>query len=92
MARKNSFAYLNGVVTLQLDVERCIGCAICTEVCPHEVFISAHGKALMVRRDSCMECSACARTCPTQALRVEAGEGCVRAIINELLGREGDCC
>jgi len=30
--------YLKNVVTLQLSVEKCIGCGRCAEVCPHGVF------------------------------------------------------
>lgn len=92
MKRGNFFHYINNVVTLELDQELCIGCGICELVCPHGVLAVTEGKAMLVARDRCMECSACARNCPVGALQVEAGEGCVRAIINELLGREGDCC
>ena len=30
--------YLKDVVTLQLDENKCTGCGMCLEVCPHEVF------------------------------------------------------
>ena len=88
----NSFHYIDKVVTLELDQDLCIGCGICELVCPHGVLALTDGKAVFVARDSCMDCSACARNCPVGALHVEAGEGCVRAIINELLGRDCDCC
>ena len=35
--------YLENVVTLQLDTEKCIGCGKCTEVCPHAVIAKANG-------------------------------------------------
>ncbi len=92
MPRNYTFQYIAEVVTLKLDEELCIGCGICEQVCPHEVFEVDNGKAKVIARDSCMECSACARNCPVDALSVEQGEGCVRAIIHELLGLEGDCC
>ncbi len=92
MKRGDFFHYIDNVVSLELDQERCIGCGICLQVCPHEVFALSDGKAVFASRDRCMECSACARNCPVDALAVEAGEGCVRAIIHELLGLEGDCC
>lgn len=86
------FRYLEDVVTLACDQDRCIGCGMCTVVCPHGVFTLQDKKALMSSRNLCMECGACMKNCPTGAITVEAGEGCVRGIINELLGIEGPCC
>ncbi len=87
-----TYRYLEDVVTLECDLEKCIGCAMCTVVCPHAVFRIEKKKAVMEHRNLCMECGACMQNCPTGAITVEAGEGCVRGIINELLGIEGPCC
>jgi len=84
--------YLEDVVTLECDREECIGCGMCSVVCPHGVFIVDKGKAIMAERDLCMECGACMRNCPSGAISVEVGEGCVRGIVNELLGIDGPCC
>ena len=35
------FSYLPGVSTLELDREACVGCGMCEEVCPHQVFAAA---------------------------------------------------
>ncbi len=86
------FEYLQDVVTLECDQNKCIGCSICTVVCPHAVFVIKEKKAVMAQRNLCMECGACMRNCPTGTITVEAGEGCVRGVINELLGIEGPCC
>lgn len=86
------FRYLEDVVTLEYDREKCIGCRMCTVVCPQGVFIMKDKKAFMNSRNVCMECGACMRNCPVAAISVEAGEGCVRGVINELLGIEGPCC
>lgn len=84
--------YIPNVTSLVLNQELCIGCGVCLIVCPHEVFTLNDKKALIAEKDRCMECSACAVNCPTNAVTVEKGEGCLRAIINELMGRERSCC
>jgi NAD-dependent dihydropyrimidine dehydrogenase PreA subunit len=87
-----SFRYLSGVVTLRLNEPACSGCGMCITVCPHAVFESRQGKAHIVDLDACMECGACQRNCPEGAITVDAGVGCVTAIIKGALsGTEPDC-
>lgn len=87
-----NLAYLKNVATLKMDTQKCTGCGRCLEVCPHGVF-SMNGKsARIVDRDACMECGACSRNCEANAIFVESGVGCAAAVINSLLGREGECC
>ena len=84
--------YLEDVVDLELDVETCIGCGMCVEVCPQAVFSLDESKAQIVDRDACMECGACARNCPVEAIRVEAGVGCAAAVLSGLLSGSDACC
>lgn len=84
--------YLKDVVTLELDLEACIGCGRCAEVCPHGVFEVRDRKARMLDRDACMECGACARNCPAEAIGVENGVGCAMGLLNAALGRTSGCC
>jgi ferredoxin len=86
------FIYLKDVVSLALDQEKCVGCGMCTVVCPHEVILLDDGKARIANRDACMECGACSQNCPTEALSVDAGVGCAAAVINSALGRESSAC
>ncbi|HEU0264578.1 MAG TPA: mercury methylation ferredoxin HgcB [Geobacterales bacterium] len=79
------FRYLTNVVTLELDCELCIGCGLCAELCPHQVFTVSQGKATMADRDACMECGACALNCPVKAIAVDAGVGCASGMITEWL-------
>lgn len=88
----SSLRYLENVVTLALDTEKCIGCGMCAVVCPHRVFVVENRVASIVDRDACIECGACAGNCPVAALTVEKGVGCASAIINGWLrGEEPSC-
>lgn len=73
--------YIEEVVTLSLDAEKCNGCAQCTLVCPHGVFAIEDHKARIVDRGACMECGACAKNCAPGAIDLEPGVGCAAAII-----------
>lgn len=84
--------YLKGVTTLELFEEKCTGCGMCQEVCPHEVVKVENGIAAILHRDACMECGACSRNCPEKAITVKAGVGCAQAVINNALGRSSASC
>jgi NAD-dependent dihydropyrimidine dehydrogenase PreA subunit len=84
--------YLKNVVTLQLDENKCTGCGMCLDVCPHEVF-KMNNKHVMIRNlDACMECGACSLNCPASAISVQSGVGCAAAVINSMLGRKSSEC
>jgi NAD-dependent dihydropyrimidine dehydrogenase PreA subunit len=88
----NNITYLKDVVTLQLDENKCTGCGMCLEVCPHEVFKTNASHAVIQNRDACMECGACSLNCPFGAISVQAGVGCANAVINSMLGRKNSEC
>ena len=73
--------YLKNVVTLHLDPEKCTGCGMCMEVCPHSVFQKSGKIVAIADRDACMECGACAKNCAFSAISVQQGVGCAAAII-----------
>ena len=77
--------YLKDVVSLALDVKKCVGCGMCRQVCPHGVFGLEDQKARIIDHDACMECGACAGNCPSQALSVNAGVGCAAGLITTAL-------
>lgn len=77
---------------LTLNREKCVGCGLCVDVCPHDVFALAEGKAGIEKRENCMECGACALNCPVDAINAGKGVGCAAAIINGLLYKTEPSC
>ena len=69
------FRYIEDVSSLVLDKDKCIGCSLCAEVCPHGVFEIHQQKAHIVDFNACMECGACVTNCPTEAIAVNPGVG-----------------
>jgi len=69
------FRYIDDIATLVLDEDKCIGCTLCAEVCPHQVLEMRQGKAEIVDFNACMECGACVNNCPSGALAVTPGVG-----------------
>ena len=89
--------YLKNVVTLRLIEDKCVGCGMCLNVCPHGVFQLKEGKSQILDKDFCMECGACARNCASGAITVASGVGCASAILTGMIkGTEpqcgSDCC
>lgn len=92
------FRYMDGVASLQLDTDKCIGCGMCVTVCPHQIMAVQDKKAVILDFDACMECGACAQNCPTNAMSVTPGVGCasylISAWLHQLTGWKigSDCC
>lgn len=95
--------YLANVSSLKLFTEKCAGCGMCLEVCPHEVFTLQDGKAVILDKDRCMECGACMNNCAFGALSVDKGVGCAAALFKSMINggepscgcsdkRTSDCC
>jgi len=84
--------YFENAVTLEYDAERCTGCGMCVDVCPHAVFRIDDGRAVLADRGACMECGACAKNCEHAAIRVRAGVGCAAAVLAGKLSGVGATC
>ncbi|MGD1996200.1 MAG: mercury methylation ferredoxin HgcB [Anaerolineae bacterium] len=78
-------ADLSVINTLRYNPELCIGCEMCTIVCPHAVFAMDGGLAQLVHAEACMECGACQLNCPTRAITVDSGVGCAAAMFRAAL-------
>ncbi|NIU57913.1 MAG: 4Fe-4S dicluster domain-containing protein [Phycisphaerae bacterium] len=84
--------YIANVSTLEFYPERCTGCGVCTEVCPHGVFALEAATAYITDKDRCMECGACSLNCAFGAISVNTGVGCAAALINGYLSGTDACC
>ena len=54
-----------------IDVEGCIGCGICEEVCPKEVFVMSCEKAVVMRPERCNGCGICVENCPVDVITLK---------------------
>jgi ferredoxin len=87
------FRYLTNVSTLKLNPDVCVGCGMCTAVCPHGVFKMNEHKVEIEDYNGCMECGACATNCPVDAITVTPGVGCASYIIQSWIkGKENAAC
>ncbi len=87
-----SLRYIANVSTLALDTKKCVGCTMCLEVCPRDVFAMENKKAKIKDRDACMECGACALNCEPQAITVNSGVGCATGVILGAIKGSGEPC
>lgn len=54
----------------EVDVEKCIGCGNCVEVCPVDVYKLQDGKSFVVNADECLGCESCVEACEKEAISV----------------------
>ncbi len=57
---------------ITLDVKRCIGCGMCVQVCPMNVYQldTPRQKADLIHPQDCVNCNACVHRCPTHCLHI----------------------
>lgn len=69
---------------IQLDVDTCVLCALCVDVCPTDVLSmvpandferEATGTALLLDEERCIRCALCIERCPTKALSMSSWVG-----------------
>ncbi len=64
-------------VRIEVDLERCIGCGICVDVCPVSNFEVESKKAAVTdgAEERCFICRACEVSCPVTAILVHESLG-----------------
>ena len=69
----------------QFDLAACIGCGVCTKVCPEgDVLGLVNGKVAIVHGAQCIGIGECARECPVGAIVVGLGDISTRDDIPQL--------
>ena len=68
-----------------IDLSRCIGCGICTKVCPEgEVLGLVGGKAVLINGSKCVGHEVCMESCPVGGIEVGLGDVSSREDIPQL--------
>lgn len=55
----------------EIDVDKCIGCGECVDICPTEVYELIDEKAEPVNAEECVGCESCIEVCEQGAITVE---------------------
>jgi NADPH-dependent glutamate synthase beta subunit-like oxidoreductase len=88
-ARIEASRCLRCFANIELDIERCVLCGLCADVCPYDLISlvpaaevdgeGGAGTALLLDESGCIRCGLCVNRCPTEALSMQlwAGMGAV---------------
>ena len=83
-ARCEAARCLRCFANIVLDVQRCVLCALCADVCPvdvislvpaAEIVADAEGTALLIDEERCIRCGLCIERCPPDALSMGVWAG-----------------
>ena len=55
---------------VEVNVEKCIGCEECVNVCPVDVYEMQDEKSVPVNADECIGCESCIEVCEQDAITV----------------------
>ena len=53
-------------MAVNVENEKCVGCAACVDMCPVNALVVEDGKVKVT--DDCIDCGACVSSCPVEAL------------------------
>jgi electron transfer flavoprotein alpha subunit len=69
---------------LRIDIETCIGCGVCEEVCTFDAIEVVDGVAVV--NEKCTLCGSCVDSCEVEALTIEREEKVAQADLTEWSG------
>jgi len=55
---------------VEVDVEKCVGCEECVDVCPSDVFEMKDEKSFPANAEECIGCESCIEVCESDAIKV----------------------
>jgi len=85
--------YLKNRSSLEITAkDKCIGCGMCVDVCPHNVFKIVNSKVEIINKEACMECGACKKNCPVSIIAVNSGVGCAYAVLKGIINKSEPTC
>lgn len=61
---------LETIHAIEIDEERCDGCALCVDFCPVKVFSKEEGVVKVAKIEPCYACDTCVDLCPRSAIRI----------------------
>jgi len=76
---KKTINFLFGKYKLQpygeiyIDINKCIGCKICIDVCPRGLYVYKKelNKVSLQKKENCINCNACVKRCPARCLFIK---------------------
>lgn len=61
-------------MSIRINTEKCMGCRMCSEVCPGSLIDIADGKAFIRYPKDCWGCVSCVKECTSEAIEFFLGE------------------
>ncbi len=58
-----------------VDVDKCVGCGECVDICPVGVYEMKDGKSDPVNADECVGCESCIEVCEGHCITVQEEAG-----------------